>query len=202
MSTLGCDSIVVTDLSVINPVFSNVNAAICEGQTYFVQGAYQTIPGTYSDTLQSYLGCDSIITTQLTVNQNPEVNLGSDTSICEGTTLVLNAGSNFQNYVWQDLSTGSSYPASTAGTFWVGVTDVNDCVGSDTLTILNIFQAENYLPADSAICGKISRKIDVPGFNSYLWNNGSLSSSLTVTSSGICWLQVQDRNGCFKRMYL
>lgn len=194
----GCDSIVVTDLSVINPVFSNVNAAICEGQTYFVQGAFQTNPGIYSDTLQSYLGCDSIITTQLTVNQNPVVNLGNDISICEGTTLLLNAGSNFQNYVWQDLSTSSSYSASTSGTFWVRVTDVNDCIGSDTLTILNIFPTpKNFLPADSAVCGKISRQIDVPGFNSYHWNDGSLSSSLTVSSSGIYWVQVQDQNGCF-----
>lgn len=193
----GCDSILITTLSIINPVYSNVNAAICDGQSYFVQGAYQTLAGTYSDTLQSYLGCDSVIITQLTVNQNPVVNLGNDTSICEGTTLLIDPGSNFQNYLWQDLSTSNAYAASTAGTFWVTVTDQNGCVGSDTLIIPNILSSpKNFLPADSAVCGKISRQLNVPGFNSYQWNDGSLSTSFTVSYSGIYWLQVQDQNGC------
>ena len=46
-----CDSIIVTTLSV-NPVAStNLTAEICEGDSYFVGGANQTLSGTYYDTL-------------------------------------------------------------------------------------------------------------------------------------------------------
>lgn len=41
---------------------------LCEGDSVFLEGAYQTIAGTYYDTTLSYQGCDSVIVTNLTVS--------------------------------------------------------------------------------------------------------------------------------------
>lgn len=46
---------------------ANTTAQICEGQSYFVGGAAQTVTGIYTDSLTTIHGCDSVIVTTLTV---------------------------------------------------------------------------------------------------------------------------------------
>jgi len=79
----GCDSVITTNLTV-NPTFaSNLNPSICDGETFLLpSGVSVGTAGTYSDTLQTILGCDSVISTNLTVNPSPVVNLPA--SICTG----------------------------------------------------------------------------------------------------------------------
>jgi gliding motility-associated-like protein len=63
-----CDSVVITNLSIL-PVNNTIIAiSICEGESYFAGGQLQTTTGSYIDTLLNQFGCDSIITTNLTVN--------------------------------------------------------------------------------------------------------------------------------------
>jgi gliding motility-associated-like protein len=86
----GCDSVVITNLTVVQPVYSTVNVAICSGETYFVGGQNQSSAGSYLDTLTSSAGCDSIITTNLTVNPVSATNVVD--SICANKTYTLPSG--------------------------------------------------------------------------------------------------------------
>lgn len=61
----GCDSTIVTELSVTPASSDLVEVTLCEGQIYFVGGAPQSTAGIYIDTLQTAIGCDSIVTTDL-----------------------------------------------------------------------------------------------------------------------------------------
>ena len=70
ISPLGCDSVIVTELDIVQPVSTNVDVAICDGDSVFAAGAYQTTDGTYFDTLVAASGCDSIVITTLAVNPN------------------------------------------------------------------------------------------------------------------------------------
>jgi len=63
-----CDSIVSVTLSVLPNAASTQNVSICPGQSYFAGGANQTTAGTYYDTLVAANGCDSVLTTVLTVS--------------------------------------------------------------------------------------------------------------------------------------
>ena len=84
----GCDSIVTLNLTV-NPVAStNLTAAICDGTTYTENGFNVSEVGTYTQTLQTVNGCDSIVTLTLTVN--PAYNIMIDASINEGETYEEN----------------------------------------------------------------------------------------------------------------
>ena len=63
----GCDSILYTYL-MVNPVIIQ-NIDICDGETFFAQGNYQTNTGVFFDTLFSF-SVDSLIITNLMVYNN------------------------------------------------------------------------------------------------------------------------------------
>ncbi len=106
-TTLGCDSFVVLMLNVIPEKRSIQNPVICQGNAVTVGTHSYTVAGSYFDTLRSSLGCDSIVTTNLTVNANfmQSVSIAADTNnICQGqavrfTATALNTGSGL-SYQW------------------------------------------------------------------------------------------------------
>ncbi|MBW7952875.1 MAG: gliding motility-associated C-terminal domain-containing protein, partial [Chitinophagaceae bacterium] len=64
------------------------------------------------------------------------LNLGKDTSFCPGNQLVLDAGTGFSSYLWQNNSTSSKFTVTTTGTYYVKVTDKDGCNKSDTIKIV------------------------------------------------------------------
>ena len=49
------------------------------------------------------------------------LDLGNDTLICAGESVLFDAGAGFDSYLWQDGSTLQTFSASSAGTFWCQV---------------------------------------------------------------------------------
>jgi gliding motility-associated-like protein len=134
ISSGGCDSIITTNLTIINQITTNLNAAICFGQNYVLpDGNSVNSDGIYVVTLSSSSGCDSIITVSLKVNDFPQFTLGPDTLICEGSAIIISVEKDSNSsYVWQDGSTNSSISIADAGIYFLTVT--NDC-GSKTDSI-------------------------------------------------------------------
>src|SRR5262249_54368897 len=88
----GCDSLITTDLSIISAFNIIVDTAICDGVTYILpDGSTATTTGSYPVTLTSSGGCDSTITTNLTVN--PVYSSVVDTTVCQGVVYILPDGS-------------------------------------------------------------------------------------------------------------
>jgi gliding motility-associated-like protein len=91
-----CDSIITTNLTVLNEITFSQNIFICEGQSYTIGNNTYSVTGIYRDTLQSSGGCDSIVITNLTVGN--KVNVSRQVSICAGEifqfgdTILLTAG--------------------------------------------------------------------------------------------------------------
>ena len=83
----GCDSIIITDLTVLPIYETPISINICEGEFYTVGGANQTMTGIYQDTLTASNGCDSILVMTLTVSDTIIVNVSTD--ICEGDSILL-----------------------------------------------------------------------------------------------------------------
>jgi gliding motility-associated-like protein len=157
----------------------------------------QNTSGTYHDTLQSYLGCDSALITHLTVNPSPVINLGNDTSFCEGASILLNAGTGFQNYLWQDQSAETFFVATDMGSYWVRVTNSYGCSSTDTIYVTDVYPLpNNFLPADTSICGNIPFTISVDGFQNYLWNDGDTNTFKIISVEGVYELQVKDAHDC------
>ena len=91
LTALGCDSILQTTL-VVNPIYNvPLNDTICQGDSIFLAGAFQTIAGVYSDTLSSSGGCDSVLVTTLVVDPQLAIVAMNDDTICSSDPLVLSA---------------------------------------------------------------------------------------------------------------
>ena len=134
------------------------------------------------------------------VNGPPQINLGNDTVFCNLTSINLTPTGTYSGstLLWNDNSSGNSLVASSPGTYWVNAT--NAC-GSDIDSV--IISVDNSLPNftlgnDTMICKDKSFVITPFGdFNNgtFLWNDGSNSSSLTTSSAGIYWLTVNTACG-------
>ena len=70
VDSLGYPDIVVTELSTLHITSSTQSFSICTGDSLVVGSNVYTSFGNYTDTLSSFNGCDSIIYTNLSVNNN------------------------------------------------------------------------------------------------------------------------------------
>jgi gliding motility-associated-like protein len=86
-SEYGCDSTINLNLFVHLHTINTINASICEGEAYNENGFNLTQAGTYTDTLTSYTGADSIIVLNLVVN--PIYNDTITAEICQGEVYTL-----------------------------------------------------------------------------------------------------------------
>tara|TARA_B100000683_G_scaffold211044_1_gene205728 strand:+ start:17906 stop:21238 length:3333 start_codon:yes stop_codon:yes gene_type:complete len=83
----GCDSVVVTDLTVLSNSASIVsnNITICDGDSLVVGSSIYFNSGNFIDTLLNSSGCDSIINTNLFVQTPQFYNI----TICDGDSLTV-----------------------------------------------------------------------------------------------------------------
>lgn len=161
-----------------------------------------TTPGTYWVHVVDSNGCTAGDTIVLSANPNlPPVNLGSDITVCLGHTAILNAGSGYSSYTWQNGWTGQTFTAYTPGTYWVTVTAA--CyVGTDTIRVIG---DESAIPLDlgndTAVCASgFPFTLNAPaGFPNYLWDDGTTATTYTVTGVGQYYVTVTDANGCSAR---
>ena len=66
----------------------------------------------------------------------PVINIGPPViSINSGQTVTLDAGAGYPSYVWSNGPTTQTMTTGIAGFYYVTVTDVNSCVGADSITI-------------------------------------------------------------------
>ncbi|MBI5372627.1 MAG: gliding motility-associated C-terminal domain-containing protein [Sphingobacteriales bacterium] len=126
----GCDSIAELNLTIHPTIRTTSNASICEGQVY---GIYNS-SGTYIDIYPAASGCDSIRTLNLVVNNKPAPNLGKDTALCRGESLILSPGK-FKAYNWSDGNHSGTITVSDTGSYWVEVFDDNNCSATDSLLV-------------------------------------------------------------------
>jgi gliding motility-associated-like protein len=87
--TTGCDSILTTNLSILPKIKSGRNVQICEGTSYVHNAINYTTAQVFKDTFSSIkTGCDSILTTNLTIL--PKLNANRNATFCEGTSYTFN----------------------------------------------------------------------------------------------------------------
>ena len=139
-------------------------------------------------------GCSYSDTIQVSLNPLPTINIGNDTTICEGETISLDANTTNATYIWNDNSTNPTLKINQQGTYWVDVM-VNNCRSSDTIQInLNPLPTVN-IGNDTTICEGETISLDANTTNAtYLWNDNSTNPTLTIDQQGIYWVNVMVNN--------
>lgn len=109
--------------------------------------------------------------------------LGADYGLCPGDSTILIGGSgNFgETAIWSTNDTGQFLNVNTPGTY--SITLLNQCgVSVDTIEIIQ--PQATALGGSASLCAGASRVLDASITNgvSYVWNNGDVSNTLTVTA--------------------
>lgn len=158
--------------------------------------------GTYGVLVTAANGCTDIDTINVSFFNVPVINFGTDTAICTGDNLVLNAGTGFTSYLWQNNSTNQTFNVTSPGTFYVLATDSNGCQSSDTISvIINPLPYVNLGP-DTSICDNTSAVLDAgQGINySYEWKvvgqTPVIATTQTLTVNQAGHYSVIVDNGC------
>ncbi len=156
-----------------------------------------TSTGLYSVTVtNATTACFASASSNVSINTTPTVNLGNDTNLCGGSSLLLSVGSTSYSAAW---STGSNSPAisvSNAGSYYVSATQ-NSCTDTDTIVITSTAKPMVNLGTQSSICSNDTLQLDAGNAGSnYLWSDASTNQVLNVTSSGFYSVTVTDANGC------
>src|SRR5690606_4979897 len=93
--------------------------------------------GIYSAEIIDARGCSShtgdIVLTAVTAPLN--ISLGNSRNVCNGQTIILQPGSGYASYVWQDGSTLPQYTVTTPGEYSVQVSDGFGCEGTASVQI-------------------------------------------------------------------
>ncbi len=95
------------------------------------------VAGTYTLIAEDNNGCLNYDTAVITINPNPSVALGIDTALCfsENGTYIAKVLNNYTTYLWSNNETDTSITVTTAGTYWISVTNAFNCSDKDTIVL-------------------------------------------------------------------
>jgi len=133
----------------------------------------------------------------------PAASLGNDTAVCDGQTVLLNAGvaaGAGVSYQWQDGSAGPTFTVSQPGTYSVKIT-ANGCDTVIDVKIAYISKPMVALVPDTTICVTQQLVLDAGAGAgggtgvSYQWQDGSTSPALTVSQAGTYTVNVTNQCG-------
>ena len=174
----GCDSSVLLNLIVLDTSYTELEFTLCEGETVSVANSIYSSTGIYFDTLNAANGCDSVIRTDLIVNDT--FLLTVDQVLCVGDTYN---GMEFEN-------------DTTVIEF---LQSVNNCDSTVFVNLLISELEEILIKGDTLICEDDTTSLfvaaDNPIFN-YEWSNQEMERIILVDEPGVYTVTVTDPLGC------
>ncbi|MFN6040014.1 MAG: PKD domain-containing protein, partial [Bacteroidota bacterium] len=154
--------------------------------------------GTYSVTVTDQNNCVGSDTIVVTVSSKPVVNLGADTTLCQGENLLLSAQPGF-NYLWSNSSTSQSINPVNSGLYWVDVINPSSlCTGRDSILVVFKQKPSKPLGSDTVSCNAVVLNANNFGAN-YLWNTGSTTQTINASSTGDYSVIISGLNGCSEK---
>lgn len=141
-------------------------------------------------------GCTYRDSINIIVKPLPIVKFGNDTTICEDKTLLLSATNQNSTYLWQDGNTSDSYLVIQDGQYLVKVT-MNSCINRDTINVIYKLKPRFELGSDQLICSgqPILLKPVLDNAWQFLWQDGSIGNTYTVTQPGLFYLTASNECG-------
>ncbi len=209
----GADTVVVDYTAPLSPPDLGSDFSLCPGESAVLYANTQNVTYSWQDSsiadslvisapgrywLQIADGCTTATdTVVVTSNANPpNVDLPTSVDLCEGDTILLEAGIAGVQYHWSDNSTMASLSVFTAGTYSLTVS--NACgTDSDSILVMDAGPPPMVsLGADTAICaGDASTLIPVySDVVSWMWQDGSNTATFNVTGPGM--YSVEGSNDC------
>lgn len=128
-------------------------------------------------------GCTERDSIEINMLSEIPLNLGNDTSLCAENTLLLDANIFGFDLLWQDGSTNAQYLVTAAGNYAV-TANANGCFYTDSITVSTIPAPLLSITGNMEICEGQSTELIASGANTYSWNTGQTTPSITLSSGG------------------
>lgn len=212
-SSTGCDSILVINLTI------KVSRVTLSSQTackrYQFNNKLITASGTYRDTLTNVLGCDSIITITVTINNvDKNVTRTGNTLEATGAAITSYQWINCANNLPISGATSATYTATTTGDYAVILTGSNGCIDTSncvnvTIAPCNVLVSQSILnPGASPRCKNVQALVSnatAPITYTISWTANPIGNTLTKNDTfhvytNVCpetyKLVVTDDRGC------
>lgn len=151
----GCDSTIITTLTVLQTLSSTNQQSICPGTSVQIGTSTYTSQGVYTDVLQSIDGCDSVVTTVVFMLPYPTSTLQA--TVCEGGTYFFGGLELTEAGVYQD----TVYTPGSCDTIKTLVLTVENCefLISNLLTPNGDGQNDTWKVSDPTVIAGCSVKI-------------------------------------------
>ena len=213
----GCINTATTTVTVnaLPVVSAGINQSVCAGSPVTLNGSGATsyswnngvtngvafIPtstATYTFTGTNTFGCVNQDQITITVNSLPTINVGSNETICEGDSIVLQA-TGALSYSWNNGQANGAviYPTQPSSSYSVIGVDANNCQDTETLLV-----SVNPLPVVSTISDTLVCDYNVPvqlnvlgNASSFTWSNGTVGYSISISQAGT-YTVTGELNGC------
>ncbi len=150
----------------------------------------------YAVTVTNPDNCIGIDDMTLTVDPIPVVDLGSDTSICDGTILQLDAQNSGSDFTWSNAESSQSIDVTTADDYSVTVTNPQGCEESDTITV-GVLSVPAVDLHDTVVCPSSLVVFDAENAgDEYYWNTDDTTQIINTFFPGKYIVTVTRANGC------
>ena len=133
-------------------------------------------------------------TVQVSAN-HPSVDLGGDTTLCEGTEKLLNAFNAGAVYTWQDGSANPEFTVKAPGVYGVTV-NINGCIAHDSISIAYQHLPQIEIDNEVRLCNgkQMTLEPSVQNADEIIWQDGSATSTYIVKDTG--YYSIQAKNSC------
>lgn len=200
-NSAGCDSVVTLNLTILNSTTSTDVVEACESYTWIDGNTYTSSNSTATYTLTGSNGCDSVVTLNLTINNN-----------IHQTQFITSCGS----YTWIDGNTYTTSNATATATFpsasgcdsilYLNLTILNTSAATDvitscdrytwidgntyttstntpTVTLLNSAGCDSVVTLDLTIVYSTSSTDSIEACESYTWIDGKTYTSSNTSAT-------------------
>lgn len=142
------------------------------------------------------LGCSATDTVDITVAFDDLVFI-SDSSLCAGDLMVIDAGYPGSTYAWSNGATTQTIEVGTADDYTVVITDDQGCQTTFTTVVTVDPLPVIVLGPDTSLCIGQTWNLDAgnPGAE-FLWNTGETTQTISLNTDDLYWVQVIDANTC------
>lgn len=152
-------------------------------------------PGTYWVQISNDCGILSDTLNVIYTSPPDPVNLGADTTLCEGASLLLEVTTPNVTCLWQNNAAAPTFNVSQPGTYWVQLS--NNCGAvRDSLVVSYETPPHISLGIDLTLCEGSTTLLDATTPHAdYLWQDGSSGPTLLVSEEGTYWSQATNLCG-------
>jgi gliding motility-associated-like protein len=192
---IGADTILCnpTATLLLDAANSGMNYSWSTGAT--AQSITTTTAGIYSVTVTNPVNAACADHDSIAITYVAQPNLGSDTTICSGQSVLLNPGITGSAYLWNTGDTTATIAVNTTGLYSVQVTN-SSCTSSSAVNItVNPTPVVN-LGNDKLLCPAVNLVLDAQNSGAaFSWSTGATTQSITVDTTGL-YAVVVTLNNC------